>query len=376
VTIKKKIIHTEKQLKARLEELAALFEIGKSIVSTLELPKLLDLVTKKATLILKTRGCSLRLLHGSGKELVLKSFYGPDKKSHLMKGNLKVGESIAGRVVKTGKTYIIPDLLKEKRYKYTESARREDLRSAISVPLIDKGMVIGALTTYSQFRNHFNQYHAKLLSMFASLATITISNARLYAQTRYNFMNAIKFLSQALDAKDRYTSGHCEKVAQISLKIADKLGLSQLQKEALEYASYLHDLGKVAVDHATLQKPGRLTQSEWEKLSHHPEVGAGIIDQVVPLRSLVPIILHHHARYEGGGYPDRSLKQERIPIGARVLAVADAYEAMVSERPYRQAKTKQEAVRELKRCAGSQFDPSVVQVLVKILGEEDYPPQN
>ena len=347
-------------------EFSALYEVNKSITSTLKLSQVLTLITKKACQIMKAKGCSLRLLDKTKKELVLKAYYGLNKRSRLRKGNIKVGESIAGRVLKEKRYYIIKDLFKDTRYQHSSITRKENFRSLLSVPLMDKGKTLGVLSSYSQSTHFFNKQEAKLLSMLASQATVAIANARLYEQARANYIGAIRFLANALDAKDAYTIGHCERVAKIASAIAYQLRLSDLQKDALLYASYLHDLGKVSININILKKPGQLNMAEWKSIYRHPQVGAEIINSIETLSNLVPIILHHHARYAGGGYPDRNMKYERIPIGSRILAVADAYEAMVSHRPYRKALSKEKAYGELKRCSGTQFDPVVVQAFFKV----------
>lgn len=348
----------------RIEELNALYEVNKSISATLHLPRALKLITAKACQIMQADRCSLRLLHSNKKELVLKAHYGMDTRAYLRKGNIKVGESIAGRVLKEKKPYIINDLFCDSRYQHDFIVRKEKLRSLLSVPLLERGKAFGVLSIYSNRPRRFNQGDVQLLSMFASQAAIAITNARLYEKSRANYIGAIRFLANALDAKDTYTAGHSERVAGIALQIARRLKLSALQKDALQYASFLHDLGKVSIDIDTLRKPGEPTPAEWENIYRHPQVGVDIIRNVETLNNLVPIILHHHARYAGGGYPDKEIKSKEIPIEARILAVADAYEAMISRRPYREALSQEQAAEELKRCAGSQFDPTVVEAFL------------
>ncbi|MFH1244891.1 MAG: HD domain-containing phosphohydrolase, partial [Candidatus Omnitrophota bacterium] len=298
-------------------------------------------------------------------ELVLKAHYGRDARSPLRNGIVKVGERIAGRVLKEKRPYIIKDLFCDSRYQHDFIAREESLRSLLSVPLWECRKAFGVLSIYSNKPRRFDQGDVQLLSMFASQASIAIANARLYEKSRANYIGAIKFLANALDAKDSYTAGHSGRVAQIALEIAQRLKLSPLQKDALQYASFLHDLGKVSIDLNTLRKPGEPTPAEWENIYRHPQVGVDIIRNIETLSNLVPIILHHHARYAGGGYPDKDIKSKEIPIEARILAVADAYEAMISCRPYREALSREQAVEELRRCSGSQFDPAVVEAFLK-----------
>ena len=349
-----------------LKAVTALYDVNKSISSTLQLTQVLELITRKSCQIIGADGCSLRLLHNNRKELILNAQYGLNKRSHLRKGNIRIGESIAGRVLKHRRVYLVRDLFREERYKYNFIVRKENMRSLLSVPLVEKNRLLGVLSLYSRRLRFFNRADVRLLSMFSSQACIAIANARLYQQARANYIGAIKFLANALDAKDSYTADHSENVAKIALAIARQLKLSHLQRDALQYASYLHDLGKVSVDLKILRKPEKLSSLEWECVYKHPQIGAQIINNIKALSNLVPIILHHHARYAGGGYPDKDISHERIPICSRILAVADAFEAMVSRRPYRKAFSKQQACEELLRCAGTQFDPQVVQAFLKI----------
>jgi putative two-component system response regulator len=184
---------------------------------------------------------------------------------------------------------------------------------------------------------------------------------------RSSFLNTITSLAHALEAKDRYTSGHSRRVAQISVAIAREMGLSEAAIEKIRFAGQLHDIGKIGVREAVLNKPGRLTDEEFEHMGYHPEIGGRILAPVIDDAEVLGIVRHHHERYDGSGYPDR-LAQEAIPLGARILAVADAFDAMTSERPYRGALGLDFALEEIERCAGSQFDPKVVAAFLSIKG--------
>ncbi len=359
----------EKSLRDRVNELSALYEVGKSITSTLNLDEVLDLITSKAARIMHAKACSLRLLDGTRQELILRSCFGISKNSHLIKRSLKVGESIAGRVVRDGRPYIINDLIKNKRYKYGSLVKRDGLRSLMTVPLIHKERMVGVLSIYNEKLGHYNEEDVKLLSMFASQAVIAIENARLFEQAEIGYLNTIKTLANIIDAKDNYTYGHSERVMENSLKIAKALGLSEDEKKVLKYASLLHDIGKIGIDIGILRKPAKLSQDEWKVMVMHPVIGSGIVEQIGFLDDLAPIIMHHHERFNGTGYPKR-LRKNMIPITARILSVADAYESMVSDRPYRKALSRRKAIEELKTGAGTQFDPEVVRVFLRIIRGE------
>jgi putative two-component system response regulator len=188
------------------------------------------------------------------------------------------------------------------------------------------------------------------------------------AGIRQRFLGAIEALVFALEAKDRYTAGHSQRVTSMAIAIGKELALSEGELEDLRCSSLLHDVGKIAVDQLIQNKPGRLTPEEYEHIMIHAHVGAGIVKPVVN-ENVVEIIDHHHDHYDGRGL-HQVVAEETIPLGARILAVADAFDAMTSERAYRSAMTLQEATREIKRCAGTQFDPVVVRAFLKTTAPE------
>ncbi len=365
----------KENLKKKIEQFSALYEVGKFITSTLHLDEVLALITKKAANIMNASACSLRLLDKSGHELLLRSSYGfKNKKVNRIKRSIKVGESIAGRVVKNGQPYIINDLRKERRYKYPYYPVHKGLRSLVTVPLVQKDKIIGVLSVYNTRVGKYTVEDARLLTMFASQAAIAIENAMLFEQAQTGYLNTIKTLSNIIDAKDSQTYGHSERVMENCMKIAKALRLSEEKKEVLKYAGLLHDIGKIGIDVGILRKPSKLSKDEWKVMTMHPVVGSGIVEQIGFLNNLAPIILHHHERYDGKGYPSR-LKKEKIPLGARILSVVDAYESMVSDRPYRKALSHTKIRQELLENAGTQFDPAIVTIFLKILDKKKYKAQ-
>lgn len=368
----KEKVTLKENLKKKIEELSALYEVGKFITSTLHLDEVLSLITKKAANIMNASACSLRLLDRSGYELLLRSSYGfTNKKILKIKRSIKVGESIAGRVVENNRPYIINDLRKEKNYKYPQYAMQKGLRSLVTVPLVQKDKTIGVLSVYNTKAGNYTSEDAKLLAMFASQAAIAIENARLFEQAQTGYLNTIRTLSNIIDAKDSQTFGHSERVMEHCMEIAAALRLSEDQKEVLKYAGLLHDIGKIGIDVGILRKPSKLTKDEWKVMAMHPVVGSGIVEQIGFLDDLAPIILHHHERYDGKGYPSK-LKKEKIPLNARILSVVDAYESMVSDRPYRKALSARKIRQELLEGSGTQFDPGIVKVFLKILSKKKY----
>jgi putative nucleotidyltransferase with HDIG domain len=181
-------------------------------------------------------------------------------------------------------------------------------------------------------------------------------------EIRTVFLEAIKSLVFALEDKDEYTTGHSMRVAEISVTIGKDLGLSPEEIEDLRWASLLHDVGKIAVDQIIQNKPEKLTIEEYEHIMVHASIGANIIRPVVN-ENIIKIIEHHHDHYDGSGW-HQTISGEKIPLGARILAISDAFVAMISSRPYRSAKSINEAVAEIKRCSGSQFDAEITRVFL------------
>lgn len=194
----------------------------------------------------------------------------------------------------------------------------------------------------------------------ANICSMVIDNTRMLERIQTDYLETIKTLAKVIDANDTYTRGHCNKVMKYSVAICRSLKIAERDIDAIKTASLLHDIGKVGIDIDILRKKGPLDEDDWRKICMHPEIGARIISQVGFLNEIVPIIKYHHANFDGGGYPDSERRNGHIPLGARIIAVADAYDAMTSNRPYRKAMSKKEAVKELRRCSGSQFAPKVV----------------
>lgn len=179
------------------------------------------------------------------------------------------------------------------------------------------------------------------------------------------FTGSIKALAQALEAKDEYTQGHSARVAEESVNIARYLSLSDTEIQRMWLAGYLHDIGKIGIKEAVLNKPGKLNEEEWNLIQQHPVVAGRILGPIPELSDIIDIIVHHHERYDGSGYPD-GLEGNSIPLGARILAVADTYDALTSRRPYRDSLTIEEARRILEEAAGTYLDPVIARAFLNL----------
>ena len=175
-------------------------------------------------------------------------------------------------------------------------------------------------------------------------------------------------LTGAIEARDPYTRGHSARVTALAEEVARRLGWSEARLASLRIGGPLHDIGKLAVSDDVLRKEGRLDESELAQIREHPKIGARILLRMASLREAIPYVLYHHERWDGHGYPSGKAGEE-IPLEARVLAVADAFDAMTSDRPYRRALSREEALTEVERCSGTQFDPEIVQVFLALFAE-------
>lgn len=205
---------------------------------------------------------------------------------------------------------------------------------------------------------------------------VRIISARLYrtaavevAQVGQAYLDTVKVLANAIESRDRYTRGHVERVTTYSLWVAEALNWSQQHIRMLEFGARLHDIGKIAIPGTVLNKPGRLTDEEWEMMKKHPIAGAKMLQGIQHLRGTLPYVLYHHEKWDGTGYP-KGLQEKEIPIQARILALADVYDALTTSRPYHQAKTHQEVVSIIQAESGKHFDPKLALIFIEIINQK------
>jgi diguanylate cyclase (GGDEF)-like protein len=182
-------------------------------------------------------------------------------------------------------------------------------------------------------------------------------------------LNSIRTLVSVINAKDRYTYGHSERVTDFSIKLAQKLNLPEKDIRLLKYAAFLHDIGKIEIDRDILNKAGPPDKEQWFILRQHPQWGSDIVKSVAKLQPIAPAILHHHENFDGSGYP-AGISGKDIPLPARIIRITDSYDAMTTDRPYKKSMSKDEAIREIKRCAGTMFDPDLVNLFISIIDDE------
>ena len=235
--------------------------------------------------------------------------------------------------------------------------------ASLAVPLTIGSRLIGYFELGSVDRADFSEDDQRVLQVLASQAAIAIENARLFEHTQQTYYETIRSLAQALEARDSYTQGHSERVTRYALLVAEQMDLSEHQRKVLHYAGMLHDIGKIGISDSILHKRVQLSDDEWETIRSHPLFGDTILGPIKFLSDAQQIVLHHHERYDGSGYPGR-LRGDEIPLEARIIAVADAFDAMTSDRPYRVAMERDKAIAEISRASGQQFDPRVVEAFL------------
>ncbi len=210
-----------------------------------------------------------------------------------------------------------------------------------------------------------SSYETLLLEAAAGFLSSFLESVELYAAQQRTFMGTIKAMTAAIDAKDRYTRGHSERVARLSAELAREAGLDEEQTERIYLSGLVHDVGKIGVPERVLGKSGRLTDEEFALIRLHPEIGHRILSQIPALADLLPGVLHHHERWEGGGYP-HGIAGEDVPLMARIIGVADTFDAMSSTRSYRPAMPRQRVLQEIRDCAGTQFDPELAECFLRL----------
>jgi HD-GYP domain-containing protein (c-di-GMP phosphodiesterase class II) len=252
--------------------------------------------------------------------------------------------------------------------RFFQDAPEVPVQSLIAVPLRMKQRLLGWIGVVSYTKGkRFDEGQRKMLSIVASRAAAAIENARLYEDLRATFQQTIEGLAKAIDKMDRYTSGHSDRVATYAMYLATRLGLSPDQIEIVRQSALMHDIGKLGCV-LNLNKPGKLTQDEYEQFKRHPGFGKDILEPIKFLHPLIPGVHLHHERWDGRGYP-LGLKGQDVPLMARIIAVADTYDAMTSDRAYRRSLPHEVAVTEIERCSTTQFDPEVSHAFCEGLDE-------
>ncbi|MDR3573952.1 MAG: HD domain-containing protein [Anaerolineaceae bacterium] len=364
--------------KVALEKMDGLYTLSRQLVATNSMETLLDSIVRHAVDIIQVSYCRVLTQEADG-SFVCQAAYqqgrlGP---AHSIgRREPRQAEHIYRRVL-MGEVPILFDRLDERLTAQERAALRLTSASSIClVPLLVDSVALGILVLGKErgvSREPFHEENMRLAVLIADQTASAISRARLNTQLASNYLDTVLALAKTLEARDPYTGNHSQRMTDLAESLSRKLGLSDVEIKAVRWAALLHDIGKIAIPDEILRRPGPLTKEEWVIVRKHPEIGAEILMMVPDLSNVAELVKRHHERINGAGYPT-GLKGNEIPLGSRILAVLDAYSAMTDGRAYRTARTHEEAITELSRCAGSEFDPLVVDAFLSLFTHKDGKP--
>ena len=346
------------ELERRLTEYEALLEIGVELAGSLDPLRVLSLALEKAEELCRAETSSIWELDEERSELFFRVVRG--RVAGEIRGlRVPLGAGIVGAVAASGRAELVNDVENDPRWR-GDPAEEFRTRAILAVPLVAHGRVIGVLQLLNPLeRAAFTEDDLRRLRLFAGPLAHALDNARLYAAQKRQFVETVTALAEAIEKRDPYTGGHVRRVVVYSLLLGREMGLSRSELEQLRLGATLHDVGKIAIPDEVLRKPAPLDRGEFEVMKRHTLDGAEIVSRVRGLRALIPAVRSHHERLDGAGYPD-GLGAEAIPLVARIIAVADTYDAMTTDRPYRRGMAPAAAFAEIDRHAGLQHAGEVV----------------
>jgi putative nucleotidyltransferase with HDIG domain len=295
--------------------------------------------------------------------------HGPDASPEVVAATadgLPFGEGVSGWALMHGKLAVSGNVFDDPRYdEMKDIARRTGSRAAAAAPVILDGEVLAAIAITHDQDQAFAPEELATLQRIADQAAIAVASARQRESLRTLAQGTAIGLAEAIESRDPYTGDHCTRLAHYAAAMAHALELSRKEIDAIQLGAALHDVGKVVVPDAILKKPDVLTPDEFAVIKQHCYSGGQICKRIPFLKAAYPIVYHHHERYDGRGYPD-GIAGERIPLGARIVSVADAYDAMTSDRPYRKALSIEHARTVLREGAGKEWDPAIVEAFLAL----------
>jgi HD-GYP domain-containing protein (c-di-GMP phosphodiesterase class II) len=279
-----------------------------------------------------------------------------------------VSRTLVSDVIDKGVSTFAHDALADDRFSEGHSVIQQNVRSVMCVPLRTTDEILGALyADSSSGPGRFNEADLELLSAIGNQAGVALHRVRLMGELERLLLDTIRAIAATIDAKDGYTHRHSERVALLARRLGEELKLEESELETVELSGLLHDVGKIAVPDAILNKPGKLTAEEFEEMKKHPGHGARILENIqnAAVKAVLPGVKHHHEKWDGGGYPD-GLSGEDIPMLARLLGIADFYDALTSARSYRSAMSRDEAIELIRRSSGTHFQDSLAALVVRL----------
>ena len=362
------LLSTNHRLEERVQQLKTIMKVTEAITSLLDLDRLLDFCLRLIGREMQVTNSSIMLLEPGARSLAVKAGYAP-RAEQVLGQERRLGDGVSGWVAEYKETLLMNDAGGSPAFA-TEFAPTYEGKSFLCVPLVLQGRAVGVLNLTDKADGEpFTEHDRDFVQAVAGQIAVAIENAGLCETIKQNSLNAVQALAESLEARDPYTSGHSSRVTDYAVRIAKTLGVSQTSVETLRYAGRLHDIGKFGIDEATLHKNAALSEEEWGVIREHPVKGERIVQWLGFLDRAKPVVRHHHERWDGEGYPD-GLKGEEIPFLTRILSVADCYDAMTSQRPYRAAMTRNQALAELEAGMSKQFDPAVVEQFARVLDRD------
>ena len=352
------LLEPDDDLQRRLAEYERLLEIGVKLAGSLDLETVLETALANAEQICRAETSSIWELDEERGELYFRVVRGraAGEIRHL---RVPLGEGIVGSVALSGQAELVNDVAADLRWRGDVQEQVFQTRALLAVPLRAHGRVIGVIQLLNPLEKpHFTEGDVRRMQLFAGVVAHPIQNARLYQAQQHQFFNMVTALAESLEKKDPYTGGHVRRVVSYSLLLGAEMGLGRAELRDLWLAATLHDIGKIGVPDRILSKPSQLDAEEVEVMKRHTVFGAEIVCHLTNPRVLVGV-RNHHERLDGRGYPD-GLAGEEIPLEARIIAVADTFDAMTTSRPYRAGLDRERAAQEILAGAGSQFHPEVV----------------
>jgi HD-GYP domain-containing protein (c-di-GMP phosphodiesterase class II) len=348
------------EMAKRIDMILMLDDINKAISSSLDHDRIITIATDRLDTLIQ---CDLQAVAGLRRgKLVMMSgrCNSMALPPCLAPGSLLKREGLIRRALATGKIQYSPDITQSSGTHYLLKTLAEcAITSLLVIPLLVQAEARGVLLLGDRAPGHFRSEEAFVIEKIAAQLAVALENSRLYDDMRQLFFSTVASLANAIDAKSPWTKGHSERVMHVAANIAKTMGLDDEAVERVRLGGLLHDIGKIGIMEALLEKPAELDEYEFPPIRLHPEKGVAILAPIEQLKAVLPGILHHHEFFDGSGYP-YGLAGEAIPLDARIIAVADSFDAMVADRPYRKGLGIAAAAAELVRCSGSQFDPEVV----------------
>ncbi|MGA1843475.1 MAG: HD domain-containing phosphohydrolase [bacterium] len=363
---KHQIEEQNRVLQRTLDILTTLNNIGKEINSVLDIEKLLESILQMSTKILNAQVGLMMVKRKDGEGLELKYITNGGHDKEFWENS--INRAISQHVYESGKSLLLPDFKADGRFGDGDGTYTP--RTVLYVPLQAKGKVIGIIGMIDRKDERgFSVSDLELLTTISCEAAVALENSNLYNALKKSYFDAITALVNAIEAKDPYTFGHSERVTKLALAVGKHLNLTEKSQEVIRHAGILHDVGKIGVSLNILHKTVDLTADEMLIIREHSQIGCRIIDHIDFLKDVKDGIRHHHERHDGKGYPD-GLGPSHISLETKILSVADSYDAMTSDRPYRKAQSPEKAIEELRKCAGTQFDPKVVDAFIQVWREQ------